>query len=621
MPLVLSETADVRSRTEYKRKKKKRVERECERTYKSTRGTRQHCHGLSPFYILDKMATEKYDWILALTTIAFVGSAFGNGANDVANSYATSVAARTLKMWHVGILAACTEFVGAVALGARVTDTIKSGIINIDRFEGKPGALMLAMGCAEVGSACWLLVATRMGWPVSTTQTIVGALCGVGFAAQTAIHWEWTSGSVSQTAASWGIAPGIAAGFSAVIFATLKYCVLERRDPFKWALRLIPLYLSATGAILALFIVIEAPTVDDLETFGAGKAAGIIIGVFFGCQLISYVFFKPYFYRRLVLQDTRIQFYHIPLGPYLLIKDCYIPFPGKKDHTVINYYENAYGEVHAGQKDAQNIATSDPPSLPTEKKAGLDDIEHLPDSVNSSPNIQPRTKHLEPYERFIQPVKHLPWTDYHKPLGYLKWFFLQGVTRDVITHDSAALNAIHARAHRYDDRVEHLWTYCQVLSAMMMSIAHGSNDVANAVGPWAAVYGTYRSGAVDVEAPTPIWFLVVAGLLLGLGFWFYGFNIMRAMGNKITQMSPTRGFSAELGAAITVLLASRLGLPVSTTQCLTGASLGVALMNYDLRAVNWRQILFIFGGWVLTLPCAGLVAGLLCLMALNTPHF
>ena len=97
-------------------------------------------------------------------------------------------------------------------------------------------------------------------------------------------------------------------------------------------------------------------------------------------------------------------------------------------------------------------------------------------------------------------------------------------------------------------------------------------------GPWAAVYQTYHDGVVNTDSPTPVWFLVVAGLLLGLGFWFYGYHIMRALGNKITQMSPTRGYAIELGAAITVLLASRLSLPVSTTQCLTGASLGVALM-------------------------------------------
>ena len=146
-------------------------------------------------------------------------------------------------------------------------------------------------------------------------------------------------------------------------------------------------------------------------------------------------------------------------------------------------------------------------------------------------------------------------------------------------------------------------------------------DIANAVGPVAAVYSTYRTGEVDTESSTPIWILVIGGLLLGLGFWFFGYHIIRSLGNKITQMSPTRGFSIELGAAITVLLASRLGLPVSTTQCLTGAAVGVALMNYDLGAVNWRQVAFIFMGWVLTLPAAGLISGLLCLMALNAPSF
>jgi PiT family inorganic phosphate transporter len=132
-------------------------------------------------------------------------------------------------------------------------------------------------------------------------------------------------------------------------------------------------------------------------------------------------------------------------------------------------------------------------------------------------------------------------------------------------------------------------------------LAHVSISIRKAdytTGPWAAVYQTYEAGVVNTRSPTPVWFLVVAGLLLGLGFWFYGYHIMRALGNKITQMSPTRGYSIELGAAITVLLASRLGLPVSTTQCLTGAALGVALMNYDLGAVNWRQLAFIFMGWV-----------------------
>ncbi|KAI9801202.1 MAG: hypothetical protein M1825_003476 [Sarcosagium campestre] len=285
----------------------------------------------------------QYNWLLAIISIAFCFSAFGNGANDVANSYATSVAARTLTMIQVGFLSIITEFVGAVALGARVTSTIKNGIISIDRFEDRPGVLMLAMTCAEVGSATWLMVATRLGMPVSTTQTIVGALIGVGFAAQSPVKWEWDSGSVSQVAASWAIAPLIAGAMAAAIFATIKYAVLERTQPLKNALRLIPFYLAFTAAMLALFIVVEAPTAPSLEEFGAGKACGIILGVFFGWLAIAYIFFMPYFTRRLIKGDARLRWYHIPLGPMLRKENPYLYFPGDPNgDVVIDHYESAH---------------------------------------------------------------------------------------------------------------------------------------------------------------------------------------------------------------------------------------------------------------------------------------
>jgi sodium-dependent phosphate transporter len=564
------------------------------------------------------MALHKYDWILGLITIAFCVSAFGNGANDVANSYATSVAARTLTMPQVGVLSIITEFVGAVAMGSRVTDTIKNGIIDIDRFEGRPGVLMLAMGCAEFGSAGWLFIATRLGFPVSTTQTIVGAFVGVGFASQASITWAWEDGSVSQTAASWGIAPLIAAGFSAIIYLILKYSVLEQKDSMKWAMRLIPVYLSFTAAILALFIVIEAPTAPSLEEFGAGKTCGIIFGVLGGSLVVSYVFFLPYFKRRLLKNDARLRFYHIPLGPLLNKEDPWLYFPGDPSGPAVkDYYENAYKD------DTKQQAQVLPQSvMSTPDTLGPGDVEKGLESKLAplEPHQRP-TGIIEPEDRWIRPFKNLPIYHPRRIWGFIKFFFLQGVSRDCVSHNSAHVLDAHSRAKHYDNRVEHLWTYAQVASAMMMSIAHGSNDVSNAVGPWAATYSTWKEARVNTEADTPVFILVVAGLLLGIGFWFFGFHIIRSLGNKVTQLSPTRGFCMELGAAITVLLASRLGLPVSTTQCLTGALLGVALMNYDLKAVNWRQMAFIFGGWVLTLPCAGLIAGILMIMALNTPHF
>merc|ERR1711939_555412 len=550
--------------------------------------------------------TAPYDWILAITFIAYIFSAFGNGANDVANAYATSVAARTLTMPQVGVLSVLTEFFGAVVLGERVTDTIKNGIITIDRFEGRPGVLMLAMGCAEVGSASWLMFATSHGMPVSTTQTIVGALVGVGFASQSAITWEWTSGSVSQVAASWAIAPAIAASFAAIYFGVLKYTVLEREDSFKWGMRLIPVYFGFTAAILALFITIEAPG-SDLDALGAGTAVGIILGVFTGVTLICYIFFVPFFERKLIKKDARLRVWHIPLGPLLRKDNIHLYFPGKGKEYVTNYYADSYGHVAAGGKASFNAPeldeerATDQPAV-TGKSFADDNGKDL--SETASPSGEPeagqpmlnRPGYVSPYRRWIVPVQELSWINPKKLWNWTKFLLLRGVTIDAISHNSDLLRAIHSRANRYDVRVEHLWTYCQVMSAILMSIAHGSNDIANAVGPLAAVYATYNSGEVNTRSPTPVWLLVIGGLMLGLGFWFTGYHIIRALGNKITQMSPTRGYAIELGAATTVLMASRLGLPVSTTQCLTGAAVGVALMN---------------------LPSAGLMAGLLCLMALN----
>lgn len=557
---------------------------------------------------------QKYDWILAIITIAFCASSFGNGANDVANAYATSVAARTLTMPQVGVLSMITEFVGAVALGSRVTDTIKNGIITIDVFRPNPATLMLAMGCAEIGSAFWLLFATKMGMPVSTTQTIVGALIGVGIAAGSPVKWAWEDGSVSQVAASWGIAPAIAAAFSAIIFATIKYSVLERKESLKWGMRMIPVYLALTAAILSLFIIIEIPGLDTIEVYGGGVIAGMILAIFFGCLGVSYIFFVPYFHRRLIRGDARLRAYHIPLGPLLWKEDPWLYYPGDAEgDVVIDYYESAHQTRE----------------IPDDLKKPGDDNHHesdlpAPDAENGPrnppANALVRKQFLEPEERWLAPVAHLSYVHPHRIWNYTKWFFLQGVSRDCVSFDSDQLASTHAKAKRYDNRVEHLWTYAQVASAMVMSISHGSNDVANAVGPWVAAYETFKAGEVKTETDTPIFILVVAGVLLGAGFWFYGYNIVRALGNRITQLSPTRGFSMELGAAVTVLLASRLGLPVSTTQCLTGATVGTALMNYDLGAVNWRQLGWIVFGWIMTLPCAGLVSGLLCVMALNTPH-
>lgn len=286
--------------------------------------------------------------------------------------------------------------------------------------------------------------------PVSTTQTIVGALIGVGFATSADVTWAWEKGSVSQVAASWVIAPLIACGFSALIFGTVKYSVLERADSFKWGMRLIPWYFAVTAAILALFIVVEAPTAPSLEEFGAGNAAGIILGVFFGILLISYVFFIPFLKRKLVHKDARLRIWHVPLGPLLLRENPPLYFPGKDDGEYVkNYYADAHGEVRAmGQElrqrkpgaaideeatiessiDEKKPTTDDEiKSDPAKAKAEEEKIRTSKDSAKV-PQLS-RTRKPEPYERFIAPVKGLSWTNPQKYWGYFKFCMLQGTSK------------------------------------------------------------------------------------------------------------------------------------------------------------------------------------------------
>jgi phosphate/sulfate permease len=417
-------------------------------------------------------ALARYNWILALTTIAFVFSSASNGANDVANSYATSVAARTLKMWQAGILACFTEFLGAVALGARVTSTIKSGVFGLDKFKPAPATFMLVMGCAEVGSATFLTIATFYGMPVSTTQTVVGALAGAGIAAGTPLKWGWATGSLSQIAASWAIAPLIAAGFSAALFMTVKFLVLERKDPLKWGMRLIPWYLAFTAGVLALFIIDELPGSESLEEMGAGKVTGIILGVAAGVLAFSYIFFVPYFHRRLIMNDARMRSWHIPLGPLLYRENPPIYWPGKGNNTVIDYYAKSSEETSANDlekadaegtpldqatavngKDIDSNDNGVSTAVDANSTHGQGTTDRINRSSSSRRNAIPLVAavKLEPEERWLRPVRDLPFYSPKKIANWTKFILLQGVSRDVVTQKSKLLSLykdLHANIGR-----------------------------------------------------------------------------------------------------------------------------------------------------------------------------
>lgn len=156
--------------------------------------------------------------------------------------------------------------------------------------------------------------------------------------------------------------------------------------------------------------------------------------------------------------------------------------------------------------------------------------------------------------------------------------------------------------------MERVFGVLMIITAAAMAFAHGSNDVANAIGPLAAIYGVVESGGlIGSKTSLPLWILLVGGSGIAVGLITYGHRVIATIGTGITQLTPSRGFAATLAAAATVVIASGTGIPVSTTQVLVGAVLGVGLAR-GMAALDTRVINKIFLSWIVTLPAGALMS-------------
>jgi PiT family inorganic phosphate transporter len=406
-----------------------------------------------------ELFTEYGTLLIILAGIFGFFMAWGVGANDVANAMGTSVGSKALTIKQAILIAMVFEFAGAYLAGGEVTSTIRKGIVDSAIFAEQPDYLVFGMLSALLAAGTWLMIASIMGWPVSTTHSIVGAI--VGFAAVgvsvDAVNWS----KVSTIVASWVVSPVIAGTISFALFRSVQRLILIHDNPFERAKKYVPYYMFAVGWLMAMVTMLKGLKhvfkdvgikFSFLETAMLAALFGLLVAA---------------------------------LGTYLLSK-------------------------------------------------------------------VKRDKLLEENDRFAN--------------------------------------------------VERVFAVLMIFTACSMAFAHGSNDVANAVGPLAAVVSVVSSGG-DIAAKSimPSWILLLGGAGIVVGLATYGFKVMGTIGRKITELTPSRGFAAELGAAATVVFASGTGLPISTTHTLVGAVLGVGLAR-GIGALNLRMVGSIFLSWVVTLP-------------------
>ncbi|KIO18343.1 hypothetical protein M407DRAFT_225889 [Tulasnella calospora MUT 4182] len=570
------------------------------------------------------MPYHQYDYIFALGLIFAFADSYGIGANDVANSFATSVGSRSLTLGQAVILAAILEFVGAVSAGARVTSTIRNNIIDINLFKEDPAVLMLGMLCALVGSSMWVLGATRLRFPVSTTHSIIGAIIGVGIAAggTDAVKWGWKGNGLATVFASWAIAPLISGGFASVIYLITKFGIMERSNSTIIAIWSGPVFFFITTSILTMVIVYKGSPNLGLDKLSGQTTALAIVMTALVVAILAAIFWVPYVHARVVKGDYTLRWYHFFQGPLLWNRSPpedaglatapdAVPDYYRGHHTLdapeeIKRATDPEGVVHKKEAEGSESPSDDERAHPTQATPAKD-----PKRTIQGPWIYPRNLWI--LFRYVIPERI--WHNATRDVASD-----QAVTSD--EKDRERLRKMHSHAKQYSNKTEHCFSFVQVLTACTASFAHGSNDVSNAAGPLSTIYLIWSAGNFSgSRSPTPVWVLVFCSAALVIGLATYGYTIMSVLGNRITLHSPSRGYTMELGAATTVILASQLGLPVSTTQSIFGATVAVGICNGNLSTVNWKMCLWVLFGWILTVPCAGVIAGCLFGLVINAPRF
>ncbi|KAF9583524.1 Na+/Pi symporter [Lunasporangiospora selenospora] len=511
------------------------------------------------------MEVHDYTFLFVLGLLFAFLDAYGIGANDVANSFATSVGSGSITLAQALIIACFCEFFGAYLLGANTTETIKGGIVDTQLYAATPEILMLTMVCALIGSSTWVLLASSRGWPVSTTHAIVGAITGGGIAAfgTKGIQWD----GIGKIVLSWVISPVAAGIVCSIFFLFTKYVVLIHQDSFRRGLIAIPAYFGVAITINIFYIIFKGAPKSDLKSASIGIPVGIAVGAGFAVFLWCLFFLRPYL-RRKIQDGEDLKWYHL----------FYIPLVGRREKPAVLQEE---AQIKNGEKGADGEA------IEGEANPSLVRLE-------------------EEKPSFFQKCKNKAFAGLHK---------------DINTTESEVINEVHANATKFDHDTERLFSAVQVVTACFTSFAHGSNDVANAIGPLATIYYIWENANINVaKAPVPVWILIFGGIAIDLGLMTYGYHVMRTLGNKITFMSPTRGFSAEMGTSITILTCSKLKLPVSSTHCITGATTAIGLLSGGgFRSLNWRLLAQVFLGWIVTLPAAGLTSGLIFAFVARSP--
>ncbi|WP_459595045.1 inorganic phosphate transporter [Campylobacter jejuni] len=467
--------------------------------------------------------------LFILASIFGIFMAFNIGGNDVANSFGTSVGAKTVTIKQALIIAAVFELSGAIFAGAEVTKTIRSGIVIFPNSLD-PMLFVIIMLAALLSSGVWIFIATKKGLPVSTTHSIVGGIVGASImmgllkfdGIQTLSMVKWSE--ILRIAISWVASPLLGGIVAYIIYSYIDKKILKPSEKLN----------------------------DDLKNIKKERKK-----------------FKEEYFLNLKTKSQEEQ-----------IKEL-SAIALDEEEQENNFYRNKMKEFKEQEKDIDIYSI-----LKT----------HMPIIACIAAAI-------------ISAMFLFKGLNNVSTLDILQNFWIIGIIGTISYVVTFAIVKI-VKKTELNKTTDRIFSWFQIFTASSFAFSHGANDIANAIGPFAAILDVLKNGTINATSPVPFAALAMFGVALVVGLWFLGKEVITTVGSKLATIRPTTGFSAELGASIVILLATQFEIPVSSTHILIGAILGIGVYN---KNANWIMMKPIGLAWIITLPAAGIMAALVFL--------
>jgi sodium-dependent phosphate transporter len=530
---------------------------------------------------------DQYLWIAVVGTACGFVYAFGIGANDVANAFASTVSSKSLTLKQAVIVAGIFEFLGAILLGASVTSTIRSKIFDIALYEDEPEIVLLGMMTSILASTLLLLGATFFGLPVSTTHTVVGAIMGFSICAKgfPSINWD----VAIQIFISWVISPAVAGVIALAFFVPLRLFVLRHDNAYQRAYLTFPIVLLIGVGIDLFYVLYKAGS-----NFNADEALplNVVLPASFGFGAVCGLLWLK------------------PVGPFTMKRiNARLDGTGKNNSTVHEVNEEDKPESAPETVPSVNIEHTRDLGEDEEEACDFDEEEDKKvnfdeeeGGVTAGIPLRATPDQEDSEEGDDDEQAGEPKTTKRKSLLHqMSSKFVENTYGQDLhsqsMHENPEAASIWDAGEVFDPHAEQLFTYVQVFTACLNSFAHGANDVSNAIAPISAIIAIYQTGELSSKAPVQKWILAYGGVGIVLGLLLYGYKVMKSLGFKVTILSPSRGACAELAASLFVVTASFLGIPVSSTQCIVGAVAGVGVAG-GRKNVQWLFLLRVCVGWV-----------------------